>query len=84
MCKKSPSVAYFEKKRSITKKSEFFDWLDDSPLSTRDYAFICDVVDGLTNTELADKFHKSESRIARWKRDVCERLHEYDIATLKR
>ena len=84
MCKKSPSVAYFDKKRRTTKKSEFYDWLDDSPLSTKDYALISDVVEGLSNKELADKFHKSESRIARWKRDVCEKLHEYDIATLKR
>ena len=84
MCKKSPSVAYFDKKRRTTKKSEFYDWLDDSPLSAKDYALISDVVEGLSIKELADKFHKSESRIARWKRDVCERLHEYDIATLKR
>ena len=84
MCKKSPSVAYFDKKRRTTKKSEFYDWLDDSPLSAKDYALISDVVEGLSNKELADKVHKSESRIARWKRDVCEKLHEYDIATLKR
>lgn len=84
MCKKSPSVAYFDKKRSTTKKSEFYDWLDDSPINTREYAFICDVVEGLTNTELADKFHKSESRISHWKREVCEKLHVYDIATLRR
>ncbi len=84
MCKKSPSVAYFEKKYRTTKKSEFFDWLDDSPLNTRDYSFISDVVEGLSNKELADKYHKSESRIARWKREVCEKLQEYDVATLRR
>ena len=84
MCKKSPSVAYFDKKRRTTKKSEFFDWLDDSPLSAKDYALISDVVEGLSNKELANKYHKSESRIARWKRDVCEKLQEYDIATLRR
>ena len=84
MCKKSPSVAYFDKKRRTTKKSEFFDWLDESPLSTKDYALISDVVEGLSNKELADKYHKSESRIARWKREVCEKLQEYDVATLRR
>lgn len=84
MCKKSPSVAYFEKKRSITKKSELYDWLDDSPLSARDYALISDVIEGLTNTELADKYHKSETRVSHWKREVCEKLHVYDIATLRR
>lgn len=84
MCKKSPSVAYFDKKRRTTKKSEFYDWLDESPLSSKDYALISDVVEGLSNKELAAKYHKSESRIARWKRDVCEKLQEYDIATLKR
>lgn len=84
MCKKSPSVAYFDKKRRTTKKSEFYDWLDDSPITAREYAFICDVVEGLSNTELAEKFHKSESRISHWKREVCETLHEYDIANLRR
>ena len=83
MCRKSPSLAYFDKKRRTTKKSEFYDWLDDSPLRAKDYAFISDVVEGLSNKELADKFHKSESRIARWKREVCDKLQEYDIATLK-
>ncbi len=84
MCKKSPSVAYFEKKRRTTKKSDFYDWLDESPITAREYAFICDVVEGLSNTELAEKFHKSESRISHWKREVCEALHEYDIANLRR
>ena len=84
MSKKSPSVAYFDTKRSTTKKSAFFDWLDDSPLTTREYAFICDVVEGLTNTELADKYHKSETRVSHWKREVCEKLHRYDVANLRR
>ena len=84
MCKKSPSVVYFFKKVRTTRKSELFDWLDDSPLSTKEYAFISDVIEGLSLIELADKFHKTPSRISHWKREVCEKLLEFDVANIKR
>lgn len=84
MCRKSPSVAYFYKKIRTTRKSELFDWLDDSPLTTREYAFISDVIEGLSLDELALKFHKTPSRISHWKRELCEKLHEFDIATARR
>lgn len=84
MCRKSPSLFYFCKKLRTTPKSEFYEWLDDSPLNTREYAFICDVVEGFSLTELADKYHKTASRCSHWKREVCEKLHQYDIANLKR
>lgn len=84
MCRKSPSVAYVYRKISITKKSELYEQLEDSPLSVRDFAFICDVIAGLTITELADKFHKSPSRVAQWKREVCQKIHAYDMANARR
>lgn len=84
MCKKSPSVVYFNHKLKTTRKSEFFDWLDDSPLTTREFTFISDVAEGLSLVELSDKFHKTPSRISHWKREICEKLHAFDIATLKR
>lgn len=83
MCRKSPSLAYFYKKQRTTSKSEFYDWLDDSPLTSREYAFISDVVEGLSLTELADKYHKTASRCSHWKKEICDRLHEYDIAHLR-
>ena len=84
MCRKSPSLAYFYKKQRTTSKSELYDWLDDSPLNSRDYAFISDVIEGFSLTELSDKYHKTASRCSHWKREVCDRLQEYDIANLKR
>lgn len=84
MCRKSPSVAYFYRKVRTTKRSELFAWLNDSPLTTIEYAFIHDIICGLSLAELSAKFHKTPSRISHWKREVCDKIHEYDMANLKR
>ena len=82
--KKSPSLNYFYNKLKTTKKSELYAQLEDSPLSVREYAFICDVIAGLDLNELAEKYHKTYSRVSQWKREVCEKIHAFDIANLKR
>lgn len=82
MCRKSPSVAYVYKKISTTRKSVLYKELEDSPLSVRDYAFMCDIIAGLCIQELADKYHKTPARISQWKREVCEKVHAFDIAIL--
>lgn len=82
MCRKSPSVAYVYKKISTTRKSVLYEELEDSPLSIRDYAFMCDIIAGLCIQELADKYHKTPARISQWKREVCEKVHAFDIAIL--
>jgi len=84
MCKKSPAVNYVYTKIRTTKKSDLYEQLEDSPLSVRDFSFICDIIEGLTITELSSKYHKTESRISKWKREVCEKVHRFDIANLKR
>lgn len=81
--KKSPPLVYFYKKVRTTKKSILFEWLDDSPLTSKEFAFISDVIEGLSLIELADKFHKTPSRISHWKREVCEKIHAFDIANIK-
>ena len=82
MCRKSPSVNYVYKKIRTTKKSVLYEELEDSPLSVHDFAFICDVIAGLNITELSDKFHKTPSRISQWKREVCEKIHQFDLANM--
>lgn len=82
MCRRSPAVAYVYKKISITKKSVLYAELEDSPLSIRDFAFICDIIAGLCIQELADKYNKSPARISQWKREVCEKVHAFDIAVM--
>ena len=82
MCRKSPSVLYVYKKMMTTKKSVLYEQLEDSPLSVHDLAFICDVIAGLSITELSDKFHKTPSRISQWKREVCEKIHAFDLANM--
>lgn len=80
MCKKSPSVAYVYKKISTTRKSVLFEELEDSPLSNRDFAFMSDIIAGLSIQELADKYCKTPARISQWKREVCEKVHAFDLA----
>lgn len=84
MCRKSPSVAYVYKKIRTTRKSVLYEELEDSPLSVRDYAFTCDIIAGLSIQELSDKFHKTPARISQWKREVCEKIHAFDIANMTR
>lgn len=84
MCRKSPAVIYVYKKIKTTKKSELFKQLEESPLSVSEFAFISDVISGLSIQELADKFHKTPSRISQWKRECCEKIHTFDIAVMTR
>lgn len=81
MCRKTPAVNYVYKKIRTTKKSVLYAELEDSPLSIRDFAFVCDIIAGLTITELSNKFHKTPSRISQWKREVCEKIFDFDLAT---
>lgn len=84
MCKKSPSLLYVYKKILTTKKSELYAQLEDSPLSIHEYSFVCDIIAGLNITELAEKYHRTQSRISQWKREVCEKIHAFDIANITR
>lgn len=80
MCKKSPSIIYVYKKINTTKRSVLYQQLKEIPLNDIEYSFICDVIKGFSITELADKFHKTPSRISQWKREVCGKIHAFDIA----
>ena len=84
MCRKSPSVSYVYKKIRTTKKSLLQEQLKESPLTDAEYNFICDVIAGLSIAELSDKFCKSPPRISSWKREICEKIHSFDIANFKR
>jgi len=84
MCRKSPSVIYVYKKIRTTKKSELYEQLKETPLTAHDYSLICDVITGLNITELSDKYFLSASRISQWKREVCQKIHAFDIANATR
>ena len=84
MCRKSPSVIYVYKKIRTTRKSELYRQLQDSPLTTRELAFIGNIIDGLSIAELSENFHLSPSRISEWKREVCEKIHAFDDANVMR
>lgn len=82
--RKSPAVAYWSRKIRITSKEELYDSLEDAPLSTREYAFIADIIEGLELEELARKYKVSYSRITKWKREMCEVMHAYDMNRIRK
>lgn len=84
MCRKSPSVVYVYKKIRTTKKSVLQAQLEESPLTVHDNSFIKDLMEGLNITELSSKYFLSASRISQWKREVCEKIHAFDIANATR
>lgn len=83
MYKKSPSICYVYSKVNTTKKSELFAQLKEIPFKTREYDFICDIISGQSIKELAAKYNKTPSRISQMKREVCEKIHRFDLANLK-
>lgn len=76
---KTPSVKYYTRKIRTYGRDELYEEIDNSPLNTRDYAFLADIVEGLTNRQLQEKYNKSASRISQWKRAVFEQMHAYDL-----
>ena len=76
---KTPSVAYFTRRIRILGKEEIYELLEDAPLKTRDYAFLSDIIEGLDNRQLSEKYHKSPSRVSQWKRSVFEQMHAYEL-----
>ena len=76
---KTPSVAYYTTKIKTFSKTELYEQLEDSTLTPRDYAFLSDIIEGLSNQQLATKYHKSPSRISHWKRSIFEQMHKYDL-----
>lgn len=77
--KKTPAVAYYCHKIAITNKKELYAELEDAPIKLRDWAFLSDIIEGLSNQELSRKYKKSPARISQWKRRMFEHLHEYDL-----
>lgn len=80
MCKKSPSIVYVYKKIRTTKKSVLLTQLKESPITESEYSFICDIISGQSIKELSAKYNKTPSRISQWKRELCEKIHAFDIA----
>lgn len=80
----TPAVAFCMRAIKTTRKQVLYDLLDESPMATKDYAFIADIIEGLDNTNLAIKYKKSASRISQWKRRVFEELHRFMIAQDKK
>lgn len=77
--RKSPAVAYYSRKIRITSKEELYQELEEAPLKTKEFAFVADIIEGLELEDLATKYHISYSRVTKWKREIFEVLHAYDL-----
>lgn len=77
--RKTPAVAYCYTRLRTAGHEEITSLLADAPLTQRDLALISDIINGLDNQALAEKYHKSLSRISQWKRAVFEQLHAYEL-----
>lgn len=77
--KKTPAVAYCSKRMKTAGKEELKELIKDIPLNSYDFKFLNDIIEGLNNQELAEKHHKSQSRISQWKRSVFEQVHAYEL-----
>lgn len=84
MCRKSPAITYVYKKIRTTLKSVFISELKDYPLTESEFEFFAAILQGASIAELSEKFCKSPSRISQWKREVCEKIHAFDIANFMR
>lgn len=84
MSKRSPAVSYVYKKIRTTPKSVMLEMLHDSPLTARDLSLIEDLILGLSIKELSDRYNLSQSRILKWKREVCEKVQRFDVANFRR
>lgn len=82
--RKSPAVAYYTQKIRITSKEDLYEELEEAPLKSREYAFIADIIEGLELEELAAKYHISYSRATKWKRELFEVLHAYDMQKIQK
>lgn len=80
MYKKSPSICYVQTKINTTKKSALIAQLKEIPLTAREFDFICDIISGLSIKELAAKHNKTPARISQMKREVCQKIHRFDLA----
>lgn len=80
MCAKLPATAYYTQKIKKTNRQVLLQELASAPIKKIDYAFMLDIIEGVSYKELAEKYHKSEARIYQWKRTLFERLHQYDMA----
>lgn len=76
--RKSPAVAYYAHKLKITPRSKIIIELEEAPLSHKDKIFMKMILEGASYKELSEAFNKSEARIYQWKRQLFERLTEFD------
>lgn len=81
--KKTPAVSYCDRKIKTMGRREIFHDLDNAPLTDREHAFMTDIISGLSIKELAAKYNLSTSRITKWKRELFERLHAYDMRQIR-
>lgn len=77
--RKSPAMIYCLQLMNSISKEDLEQRLRNSPLTDDDVEFVLAVAHGMTNQDLAEKFHISESRVSSKKRELSETLHRYSL-----
>lgn len=75
--KKSPAMTFCIQRMKTLSKEELEARLKNAPITDLEVQVVMDIAHGMTNRELAEKYHVSESRVSSKKRELCELLHRY-------
>lgn len=79
MCRKTPAVAYYEKKLKITKKTILFQEWEEAPLTEREKNFLKDVYFCIPLKILSENYGLTISGISKFKKKIFEKMHNFDI-----
>lgn len=81
--KKTNAVAYYSYKISHSNKSILLKEINEAPLKNKEIQFLLNIIEGDSYRELSQKWHISESRVAKWKRSLFEKMQQYDLRQIK-
>lgn len=71
-------LSQMKEKFKLMSQSDFYNYIQDSPLSNIEKDLMLDIRKGLSNENLSEKYKKTISRIAQWKHSIYEKLYNWD------
>lgn len=76
--KKTEKTNFINKKLKVMSVSEFDNYLKEIPLKDDEKSFLTDIYHGLSYEELSEKYEISTSRVYKKKRNIYEKLYDYE------
>ena len=71
-------LSQMKEKFKLMSQSDFYNYIQDSPLSNIEKDLMLDIRKGLSNENLSEKYKKTISRITQWKHSIYEKLYNWD------